>query len=269
MKKLNLLFIILILFGCHKINDHDLTVVDKIVLGEKKESFYKQLDSLHLKSQTFYCKHLFTDINEINNSRLNLYYSEVFNTGKYNKSEYSIYHYGIIYPSLNSNSYVTGMYLLLAYTAKAVLIPSLLKQCEITEKTQILGLSQYIRADLLDEIQEMLTTKYGQPTEILNSKDSYICVIEKGSINKYISDKKYSGEIVKWKTKYLNISFFRGVRTNSTTFDTNGGGYLISMFPNEKKELGKNETYTYQLPYIYYEINDNTIKELKLNEVNL
>lgn len=273
MKKLNLLFIILAMLSCHKINDSDLTIVDKIVLGGKKENFFKQLDSLQVKSQIFYSKNLFFNINEINESKINFNYSEVFNTGDYNHPETSVYHYGLIYPIVNSksNSNIIGMFLLLVNTSEAMYFPitTTAVPSSITKHTQILGVSQCIRPDLLDKIQAMLTDKYGQPSEIINSKDSTLYAIEKGSINRYISDEKYSGEIVKWKTKYLNISFFRGIKTNLTTFYSNGGDYAFNIFLGEKSKLDKNETSTFNLPYICYELNGETIKALKLNEVNL
>jgi len=265
MKKLCTLFIVLAMLSCHKINSSDLTISDKVVLGQEKDKFYKQLDSLQIKSQVFYSKQLFFDAKEINSSRVNLYYSEVFNKGVYNDSEHSIFHYGLIYPSINSNSVVTGMYLLLVYTGGAMLYPSY----SITDITKTIGLSQCIRVDLLDEIQEKLTIKYGQPTETINSKDSNVFVLEKDKINKNVSDTKHLGEIIKWKTKYLDITFFRGVKTTSTIFNADGLGYTETIYSDGKDELTKNQAATYKYPYIYYQINENTIRELKLNEVNL
>lgn len=269
MKCFKLSFIVFIFFSCNNINKSDLTVIDKVELGKDIKIFYKQLDSLSINNKLFYTDLIFFDSESLQKSKINIYFSQIFNTQQYLPKNESTNHYGIFWPVKNyGTDNVIGLKILLVHTCPTMLITKG-DYYNISEQSKIFGISQNIRIDLIDNIQSMLTTKYGKPTEILKSLKTDLYKFENGNIKTYNSDSLHMGELVTWKTKYLNICLFKGFITYSSVYTS--GGYRETYFVDDKipLKLQDDEIISYSLPYISYTINEETISKLKLDKINL
>lgn len=269
MKKLSLLLFVFCIISCNKIEKSDLTVIDKVELGKDKKSFYKQFDSLSINPKLFYTDLIFFDSESLEKSKINIYISQIFNTQQYLPKNESTNHYGIFYPVQNfGTENIIGLKILLVHTCPSMLITNG-HFYKITDQSKIFGISQNIRIDLIDNIQEMLISKYGKPTEILKPLNTDLYKFENGSIKTYTSDSLHMGELVTWKTKYLNICLFKGFRSYRSVYTPDGYNETYFEDNNHTQKLQDNEIATYSLPYISYTINEETISKLKLDKINL
>jgi hypothetical protein len=158
MKKLCLLLFVICIIGCNKIQKSDLTIIDKVELGKDKKSFYKQFDSLSINSKLFYTDLIFFYSESLEKSKINIYISQIFNTQQYLPKNESTNHYGIYYPVQNSGTEnIIGLKILLVHTCPTMLITGG-HFFKISDQSKILGISQNIRIDLIEHIQDMLTS---------------------------------------------------------------------------------------------------------------
>jgi len=269
MKVLKLFIIALCLTSCNQIEKSDLTIIDGVQLGVGKVDFYNQLDSIGLKIEKMYTSIYFDKSENLQDNTINLYKTEVFDQPGIFDKAVSNTHHGFYY-SISSarGTYIIGTYILLGRCVETIYVKNN-QLYNISTYSKIKGVSQDIRVDLIDKIQNVLTLKYGQPAEISKSTLSLLYKIEKNNVQVYKSDTSSLGETVLWKTKYLNIYLFKGFKSFDTAWSVTDNTYNTMLgFSKSARKLNSDEISCYSLPYIYYELNKETIEKLKLNDIN-
>jgi hypothetical protein len=273
MKNRNTVFIIallgLILQCCNNINTKDITIIDGVKLGTSVEKLNRQCDSLKVEQKVFYKKIIFKSSEGTINSQFQAHITDLFNTSEY-KSPLT-QHYGIYYPlTLEGTKNVIGLFVLLVHASPAYSFSDR-GVINLTKETDVPGISQNISYGQIDHIANMLSEKYGKPSDTLKSELLPFFVIEDTQIKTYNSDSKNTGEMIVWKTKYLDVKFFKGISSKNSIFDSQEHNYLtsISSEPIRNIDYSKGERYCHSFSYISYKLNDEAIKILELDKVKL
>ena len=262
-------FFFIILVSCNSISPKDITIIDGVKLGTSEDELYSQCDSLKVKQKIFYTKITFSNVEEIEESKIRHYVTDLFNSSQYGAGYTQ--HYGLYYPIiLQGTKNVYGMHVLLAHTSTARTLTS-------TEgfnnlNNEILGISQDISDSQIDEIANMLSKKYGKPTDTIKDIFSNFFVIEGNKIKDYQSgDKTNIGEKIIWKTKYLDIFFFKGISSSTGIFNSKDHSYMMYFDGKPFKKINYNngERPCYSFSYISYTLNNEAIKELGLDKAKL
>jgi effector-binding domain-containing protein len=256
--------------SCNNISIEDITIIDNIELGGDIDKFDKQMDSLSIPKSIFLTKmNLMSseDILDLNNN-IKMYYTTIFDfvelKGEFNNN------IGLLYPSNNTeiNANV-GLTVILGHTKK----PRLLLDA-IEYENFVPG--NYFSPDLANphiiKIEKLYKEKYGKPTSEKYTKDTPFYVINNNTIKKFIDPTRVGKEIT-WKTKYINITFFEGLKSYDNTFKTDQKYYKESLMSlafgangtGVYDPLEKNETNCFSYAYIKYELNSEALKELKLD----
>lgn len=265
---ISIAYFILILTSCSRINPKDITVIDGIRLGMDEEIFYSQLDSLNIKQQTFYTKGIFTDLNEVDDYRMNGYITDIFNSSKYSST--FTHTYGIYYPTVMTGTRnIIGLKVLLVHTDNALAITQN-GTGNITKKSKIPALSQNLSYNQIDEIANMISTKYGKPSDTLVFELTNFFVIKKNQVKNYHSDSINIGELLIWKTKFLDIEYFKGIESLESTFNSKENTYFTIIDKSYRQidyENGERPCRSYA--YISYQLNEESIKKLELDKTKL
>lgn len=262
--------IFIILTSCTKITSKDVTIIDGIRLGTTEDGFNRQCDSLKNQQVLFYTKSVFSRLlssldnrpENLDEYRIKGYVTNIFNSSYYNGGSPTLQHYGL-FSLINGNGTenIVGLNVLLGYM--------------LTTKNDDLPLfSQNMSCIQIESIARMLTEKYGKPDTILKNQNLTFHVLEKNKILSYSSDTSSFGEMLIWKTKYLDIKFFKGIASGNNIYNLERHSYTSYLDYNVKRiitnveyEEGKRPCYSYS--YICYMLNDLAIKELELDKVKL
>ena len=256
--------IFIVLTSCTKITKKDVTIIDDIRLGTTEDGFNRQCDSLKNQQILFYTNsifdRLFNSSENLDEYRLKGYVTNIFNT--YNGDSPTLQHYGL-FSLINENGTenIVGLNVLLGYM--------------LTTKNYDLPLfSQNMSCIQIESIATMLTGKYGKPDSILKNQNLTFYVFKKNKLPSYNSDTSNIGEMLIWKTKYLDIKFFKGIASGTETYNLNKHSYTKYFDYNfnriiswEEFKEGKRPCYSFS--YICYKLNDLAIKELDLDRVKL
>lgn len=139
-----------------------------------EEAFNSQLDSLNIKHKIFYTKVIFRNLNEVNNYRVNCYFTDIFNDGRYTSTISKTY--GIYYPTVWPNTKnIVGLTILLVHTDDALYLANS-DFASITKETKISAISQNLPVRLTDEIANILSEKYGNPLDTIKSELISFCL---------------------------------------------------------------------------------------------
>lgn len=263
-----LLFIFVV--SCNNITKEKLTIIDNFVLGQSTVSISKQMDSLSIQHKRF-CTKMVLSENELfdNNNFINMYYTNTFNLsnyrGRFNEN------LGLLFPiTLTGTQNTMGLIVLLGHTAQHWFLGTS-KNYENTYAEK--SFYQDINADLIEDIKNLYISKYGQPTDTFSlpaHKFHFIKgnqILEDGDIDR-------KGLYIKWETEYYTITFFNGLPSYDSKFNTYEKSYQDqfylggSRFPKQVNRF-KNEVKCYSYCYIKYELNAKAIKALKLDKKNI
>ena len=272
MKKIfSFIMIILIVVSCNNVDKKDITVIENIQLGTNYTNFQRQLDSLGIKSKTFFSKTFFYEISEINNNKITFHTSEIFNLEPY-KKETNIY--SLIYPiKMTGTDNIIGLSVIIGHTYDTKLFTNgELYNLAKEYKTQ--SFNQNIPEDLVKEIKLLLVSKYGSPIlDDYKSENNSFFVLEGSEFKSYVGDAKIQCKLTTWETENLNIELYSGIPSSSATFTKDGFTYVIQPLGKENDvalvDFSKGEKQCKSYVYINYQLKSETIKRLKLNEKKL
>ncbi|WP_297898902.1 hypothetical protein [uncultured Methanobrevibacter sp.] len=277
--KIKILIAILVVFtftGCKNISKNDLRIIENIHLGGEMKDFDKQLDSLGIKKSTFYKKTFYYDLS-FEKDNIRAYYLDVFDYSEYQNKSIDIHHYAMVVPE--EGKYCKAVTMLLGHKGHAQFMGKIENKFfwgSISKSTGIYGFNQCIVEDIVNSIKYMLIEKYGQPNKV-DSTNYYTYVITADNISYVRIPSTYkTGILYEWNTKSLNIKFFTGIISKTYSFDPLKR-YNIELLIDEDKEnydslkekLKRGNKMVYMYPYLRYEINDKTIKKLKLSNNTL
>ncbi len=272
MKNRNVVFIAficgVILTSCNNITPKDLTIIDGIRLGTSRDELNTQYDSLKIETKSFYTKALFKSSDNINDYGLKFHVSEIFNASEYRSQKTQ--HYGLYWASiLEGTKNVSEMIILLVHTSPAFSFSNSIIT-NLTDNSNMQGITQDISYGQTDDIARMLSGKYGKPNDTIKNQLIPFYAIKGTQIRPYFSDSTNIGEIIVWKTKYLDIKFFKGIESHFNIFESSTHNYLISINgPIRKCNYDQGEKPCHSYSYISYKLNDLAIKELELNKIKL
>ncbi|MBS1755684.1 MAG: hypothetical protein JSU03_00265 [Bacteroidetes bacterium] len=257
----------LTIISCNRINPKDITIIDGVKLGSSKEDFYNQCDSLKIEQKIFYTKTMFGSSDDVSESRIKTYVTDIFNSSDYS-TKYT-QHFGLYYPTtLTGTKNIIGLNVLMVHTSQASLITN--RGFENLNK-ETPGISQDISYNQVDDIANMLSKKYGKPSDTLKFEFLNFYVIEGSQIRSYHSDSTNVGEKIIWKTKYLDISLFKGIASPTNTFNSKDRSYMMYFDnnPYRKIDYDNGERPCYAYTYISYMLNEEAIKKLELDKAKL
>ncbi|MBP5995248.1 MAG: hypothetical protein KA736_06060 [Crocinitomicaceae bacterium] len=227
-----------------------ITVAEDVVLGIDIDSLYKFFKKSGVNTQTF----------NKDGENISFYVTDVFDLSSYRNSNIHLNHVGLFYPiKLTGTNRLIGLKVLLASTHESNL--------QNSEYLNNLTIKQEVNEQLLSEIENMYTKKYGKPSRVkLNYYPVY--QIEGNQVKKYEGTPSKC-EIVTWQNEYLTIDFHKGFKSYETSFDPSNICYLYTYFyggdAQQINPIGGN-IFSYSLPYISYELKDTTVKILGLEK---
>ena len=245
------------LISCNKIDKDKLKVIENLSLGVNEDEFERECITKNIKKKAYVANKAFFNEEDIPDNVFKCYASDVFNLENY-KPKWSD-HMGLIVPVMSyGTDNIVSMRVMLGYTSLGKYEGKLLDGLYDPK-----GFSQNVRYDLVREIKNILINKYGEPTEVIKSNKLKCYVFEGQSLTRYTTG-EFEGQILKWETKYIKISFFGGVKDYAIIYDHSLDAYLHTL--REPNEEVKGETYSMQYPYLQYEIKDKYIEQMKLNK---
>ncbi len=260
------------IFGCNRIDRKNLEIIEGIQLGTTYKMYKKQLDSLGIQTKSFYTKSIFTDIDEIEYNQIGAHISDIFNLSDFRNSHTN--HYAILYPTtLTGTDNVIGLNVIIGHTGSSLLLKDGLY--DLTKEYGKSAFNQNISTSLLEQIKNMLSSKYGEPKlEGYESKYNNFYAIQGKEIKEFIGDENRKGKRTEWETENLKIELFEGLSSVDAKYSQNG--YEMVIQPGGKEndlvtgfdwEKGERPCVTYV--YIKYDLKSETIKTLGLNDKKL
>jgi hypothetical protein len=249
-----------IFLSCQKeIPKEKLTTIDNIVLGTSIDKLYKQMDSLSIPHKIFLTTMLKSDHH---NEFIDMRYTNMFNLSQY--KSWSDDNIGLLYPmTLQGTKNVIGMIVILGHSTRP-----LFAENENSGKAFI----QDINAKLIEDIKNLYISKYGQPSDTFSLSSHRVYFIKGDQIIE-TGDPKREGLDFTWETEYYSITFFTGLPSYESRYNTTKRTYdyeiQFSNFYVVKPDVNNNEVQSFSYCYIEYKLNDKAIKELNLNKINL
>lgn len=266
MKKVLLAFMSLGISNYSNIKNNEKTIIEGLKLGTTTDNLYHQMDSLKLDNKIFYSTQIATDSEELENSKFRIYYTKLFNDPEYVRENRS--HLGLFYPThLSGTDNVVSLNVLLGHTGPAKLF-SKLGISDLTEENGIQAFDQTMTQSQIEDIQFMLTEKYGKPKDTLRFDFLSFFVIERNKINSYKCDTSNIGEMLIWENDYFDIKFFKGIISPNRGYNSKSKTYMIYFDDNPFREVDyqNGERLCMSYAYINYELNYKAINGLKLRE---
>lgn len=256
--------------GCNRISKNDLTVIEGLHLGVDKEQFLKQFDSLDLSKTTLYSKCFFNEDDRPSLEQITFYTTDIFNYPKYRNK--SMEHIGLLYPVLyTGTNKIIGVQVMLIHTEGAIQFTSNGVH-DLTVETKIMAAGQDIPSGLTEKVGDLLEKKYGNPSDTIKSSFNTFLVIDGKDIREFHGDENNCGTELIWKTKYFNVTYFSGIRSNYTTYNSIYAKHnyyqRLTDDPYEIDYKNGEETCR-QYCLITYMLNDETIKKLGLDDSRL
>lgn len=260
------------LFSCKdEIPKEKISVIDNFVLGQLSTNLSKQMDSLSIPHKKFCTKMQFSEFNEMLDDKnfINMYYTNTFNLSNYRSSLNE--NLGLLYPmTLTGSQNIIGMIVILGHTAEPWLFGSA-KNFEKSFSEKVFR--QDINAKLMADIKNLYISKYGQPTDTFSMPShGFYFILDNQIIQN--GDPNREGLDIKWETECYTITFFTGLPSYNSTYSLPNRTYqdvIVLGGQNfiQQPDLSKNEVQDFSYSYILYQLNDKTIKKLKLDKKNL
>ena len=250
-----------------RITPDKITVIDDIVLGKDKQTFFKQIDSLKISNRVFYNTFYFDKYEDLSNTwyQFTSYYTIRFNHTPHNQISYNEC-IGLLCPcNLSGTENITELRVLLCNTQSPMISLQYLPEKYVSK-------NQNVNEEIIGEIVQMYLIKYGKPT-IIDSNYNCFYVVEKGNYNPYHDDKR-KGILYVWENKYLTIKLFTGLKSYDCTYDTKNKGYDVVLWHNPTDSVkiqipGIGEMQCFSFPFIDYELTDTAIKEMNLYKMKI
>ena len=269
MKRIVLLvFVTIIFWGCDKIDEKDLTVIEGLKLGINKNDMDLYLNSPKIKKGNFISQNFFTNISilSLRDYTLPVYYTDIFD---FQSGYPEIHHLGILRcATLENTNMVVSITATLVHTNFVNGIGYDGKQCDLTKESNLLGIDQNIPKYRIEHIKKLLSEKYGKPDEE-GSFSQRISYLDK---NRVVEEQGYITG-AKWKTKYFDIYLSEGFPSKTRTFDKKNRNYNGYIPTNGKyteiKDFSDNQLPCVEFAFIRYQLNKETIEKLKKNTNNL
>ena len=269
-KLLSIPLLMFILYGCNNITKENLTIIDNIVLGLPMNKYSKQMDSLIIPHQRFLTKYSLSNFNEIldDNNYINMYYTSLFNLSEYKNSFND--NFGLLYPlTLNGTQNNIGLVVLLGHTAPPILNDD---AANYGSSLNTKYFRQDVNNDIIEQIKKLYISKYGKPTDEFTSKYNTFYAIKDNSISQYRDTTRVGCEI-KWETEHFKVTFFSGLASYDSFYSESGYAEITNLLGNSEvltpSKYFKNWVQCFSFAYIKYELNEKTIKQLKLDNTNL
>jgi hypothetical protein len=266
-KYINLLVVLTIFASCNKgIPKEKLTVIENITLGESSNSYIKQFDSLQIPHKRFFNKILMMKYNDLldGNNYYTSYYTNLFNFSEFRNPKESLEHLGLITPiTLEGTQNNLSLVVILCHTVEPWLLGDAERlKSSVNEKY----VRQEVNNEVIDKIKNMYITKYGVPKYIDTSNFNSFWMIVGNTLSRKINN-NIPAVTIKWETEYYNITFFTGINLNGIYNPEHGyvestNGFAANI-GNESADQLKNELHCSAYAYIYYELNEKAMKELK------
>lgn len=265
-KESYVIFLLITLISCSDNYNKGLTVINNIQLGTSLENFHKQCDSLGAHDQAVITKPLLTHLNEVSENAFRANLTEIFDESIYKGNGTS--HPAMLQPIASVMSKkVIGLNVLLGHTEQATLMTKG-SFINVTEKNNMKAFVQYVRADLINNIEQMLIMRYGNPKK-KDSNNEQIYIIEGNKIDNY-KIREGEDELLNWETDFYSVSFFKGRINYGVSYDKRNNRYMygIGDVP-ESREYSENELAVYEYGYISYQLNEKAISKLKKEKSDL
>lgn len=272
LKTIYLFIITISVLSCNRIEKKNLEVIEGIQLGTTYKMYLKQIDSLGIQTKSFYTKSMFTNIDEIENNQIRVNISDIFNLSDFRNSQTN--HYAILNPTtLAGTDNTIELNVILGHTGSSVLISDRLY--DLTKEYGKSAFNQNISISFLDQIKNMLTSKYGEPSlEGYKSEYNGFYAVKGKGFKEYIGDKNRKGKVTEWETDNLKIELFEGLQSVNAKYSKNG--YTMVIQPSGKEnnvvtdfDWGKGERPCVTYVFIKYSLKSETIKKLGLNDKKL
>jgi len=274
MNKSNLILIIvfIVISSCTGIPKEKLTAIENITLGGTSNNYYKQFDSLQISHKRFFNKILMMSYNDLmdDNNYYSSYYTNLFNISEFRNPKKSIEHLGLITPiTLEGTKNNFALVVILCHTDEPWLWGDTKRlQSSVNEKY----IRQEVNNSIIDRIKKMYITKYGEPKSIETSNINTFWKIDGNTLLRK-TDSDDQAVTIKWETEYYNVSFFTGYDLNGIYNPDNGYVESTNSFSanigDERADPLKNELKCGAYAYIYYELNEKAMKELKTDNKKL
>lgn len=269
------LFLIVVIIGitsCTRIPKEKLTIIENITLGGAGNAYQKQFDSLQIHHKRFITNTIMMKFDELldDQNYFYSYYTDLFNFSEFKRPKLSIEHLGLIVPiTLEGTTNNFALLVILCRTKDPWLVGEA-ERFKATVKEKFIR--QEVNSVVIDKIKKMYISKYGEPKTVLTSTYNTFYMINGNSISKE-NDNSNQATTIKWATEYYDVTFFTG-------FDLNGiynpeYGYREST-NRYRANIGdaianpsNNELNCNAYAYIYYELNEIAMKELKTDNKKL
>ena len=255
-----------------RITPDKITAIDDIILGKDKKSFFKQYDSLNIPKTLFFSWGALLTPSDIDKYTISFHYSERFNVIDFTserKNTEKCKHIGLLYPINNTiTDNIVGIEVLLCHTEPAWV----LFNTGGTDYGSQKYISQDVSSDLIETIKRLYIERYGEPITKDSTNSENLSVIQGNGIYQF-TDSYRKGICWVWKTEYLNITFFMGLKSNFVVFDREKNYYddptIVWGRPKPPYEIRKlqnnNQEQCFSWASIRYELNEKAIKLLTKN----
>jgi len=260
-----LAFVIIFFNSCEK--KREIKVIENIELGIPTDAFFKQMDSLNLHSEVFFSKPFFISEDDLNNYIIKFYVTDIFDFKE--SSANGSQNLGIIYPEKYQGSdYVIGLYILMGHTDRA----NLISDAGFSNLTNYYGIRAFVQdidIFLLEQIEIMLTEKYGTPIEKdYKSIFNPVLVIDKNEIKIYSGTEINMATITEWENEYVRVILNKGLESYNIFTPA---GYTYTIYGEEIPSIDytKGERPMRSYVYIKYEIKPDIIEKMGYNKTKL
>jgi hypothetical protein len=260
-------------YACNKgIPKEKLTVIENITLGRPSNSYNKHFDSLQIPHRRFFNKLLFMEYDDLLNDNIfySTYYTNIFNFNEYKNKGNSLDHLGLITPvTLEGTQNNFALIIVLCHTVEPWLWGNA-KQFKSSFDEKYVR--QDVNEEIISKVKKLYIEKYGDPTTTNTSSFNTFWMIN-GSSLKRSTDNTYEATTIKWETDYYTVTFFTGFDLKAIYSPENGYSEstdpIVANLDEKSIDPLKNEIHCRSFAYIYYELNEKAMKELKTNNKKL
>ncbi len=220
----------------------DYETLQKIHLGKNSKIFSTYLDSLNIPKDEFYngdaYMALAVDIDDVDNKIFTTYFSDIFDYPEYIGFNGKVHHPSIL-SAIEKNGKIHQINYHLGSTDDALLIYNN-DFVNITEVTGIKSFRQIISKEIIQKIESYLIEKYGIPKREKNL-DIPLQILQQGKfITSYLDGHPLTTEVLTWETKFITITFYKGVEFKHVLYNKSGRHYSYGL-----EELNEDKLFKY------------------------
>ncbi len=148
--------------SCNSVDKKDLTIIDNLQLGESISGYDSLRSNLNIETKDFYTKNILTEEDDPQSNTVSFPVTENFNFSQYRSSTNKLSHFGLLHPVvLSGTDNIVSLIVLLAHTE----IPTLNTMDYYKRLPEnLLTIKQLVASDIIKQVEDMYTSKYGKPT---------------------------------------------------------------------------------------------------------